>query len=90
MYLKAKEKCSLKQLEKKNPSKIFEAGNGEDSSKLRLVGKRGSDSEIEIPTGVTVIDEETNKIIGELNKENETCLVAQGGKVDQVQKIVLY
>lgn len=79
VYLKTKEKCSLREIWKKNPTKIIEAGNGEDSSKVRLVGRRGADREIEVPTGVTVIDEETNKIIGELNKEDETCLVAYGG-----------
>ena len=63
----------------KNPSKIIEAGSGEDSSKIRLVGRRGTDSEIEIPCGVTVIDKETEKIVGELNQEDETCLVASGG-----------
>lgn len=79
--MKAKEKCSLKELWKKNPTKIIDAGNGEDSSKVRLVGRRGTDKELEVPTGITVIDQETNKILGELNHEDETCLVAQGGKI---------
>lgn len=34
---------------------------------------------VEVPTGVTVIDEESNKAIGELNAPGETCLVAGGG-----------
>jgi len=80
VVFKAKEKCTLKELWRKNPSKIIEARSGEDSSKVRLVGRRGADQEIEIPCGVTVIDNETSKIIGELNKEDETCLVASGGK----------
>lgn len=81
VFLKATEKCSLKELWRKNPSKSIEAGNGEDSSKMRLVGRRGTDQELEIPCGVTVIDNETSKVIGELNKEDETCLVASGGNL---------
>lgn len=81
VFLKATEKGSLKEIWRKNPSKSIEAGNGEDSSKMRLVGRRGTDHELEIPCGVTIIDRETSKVIGELNKENETCLVASGGNL---------
>lgn len=82
VYLKAVEKCSLKELWRKNPSKMIEARSGEDSNKMRLVGRRGADQELEIPCGVTVIDNDTSQIIGELNKEDETCLVASGGNFD--------
>lgn len=34
---------------------------------------------IAVPLGVTIIDEEARKIIGELNTAGETCLVAGGG-----------
>lgn len=34
---------------------------------------------IVVPTGVTIIDEEAKKTIGELNKEGDTCLIAGGG-----------
>lgn len=80
VFLKAKESSTLKLVWKKNPTKSIEAGHGEDSNKMRLVGRRGTDREIEIPTGVTIIDRETNKVLGELNQEEETCLVASGGR----------
>lgn len=53
--------------------------SGEDSNKARILGRRGADKKILVPKGVTIIDETSNKIIGELNKEGETCLVAGGG-----------
>lgn len=53
--------------------------NGEDSNKARILGRRGADLKIVVPTGVTIIDEEAKKIIGELNVDGEKCLVAGGG-----------
>ncbi|KAG5680746.1 hypothetical protein PVAND_010235 [Polypedilum vanderplanki] len=79
VFLKAKEDCTLKQLWKKYPTKVIEASNGEDSCKTRLVGRRGNDQEIHVPTGITIIDNEKNRIIGELNNQDETCIVAKGG-----------
>lgn len=83
VFLKAKEKSTLKQVWKKYPTREISACNGEDSSKVRLVGRRGEDREIQIPTGVTIIDEATGNIIVELNKEDDTCLVAGGGRMKQ-------
>ena len=79
VFFEAKEDVTLKQIWKKNPSKRISAGNGEDSNKARILGRRGADVKIEVPTGVTIIDEEARKIIGELNTPGETCLVAGGG-----------
>lgn len=58
--------------------KLF-LGNGEDSNKARILGRRGADLKVEVPAGVRIIDEEQRKIIGELNEEGETLLVAGGG-----------
>lgn len=44
------------------------------------MGRRGSDVIVEVPPGITVIDKESNQAIAELNKEEETLLVARGGK----------
>lgn len=60
---------------RKNPIK---AQSGEDSSKARILGRRGDDLKLKVPIGVTVFDE-TNQKIGELNEPGETCIVAQGG-----------
>lgn len=59
-------------------TKSAKAGNGEDSSKLRLLGRRGTDTVVEVPTGITVITEEGRKV-AELNKDGEKCIAAGGG-----------
>lgn len=46
---------------------------------MRILGRRGADLRVEVPPGVKIIDEEGRKIIGELNEEGETLLVAGGG-----------
>lgn len=46
---------------------------------MRFVGRRGADVTVKVPVGITIIDEEENKIIGELNEIDEKCLVAGGG-----------
>lgn len=79
VFCEATEDSTLRLIWKKNPSRRITAGNGEDSSKLRILGRRGLDLKLEVPTGITVIDEESNKVIGELNAPGETCLVAGGG-----------
>lgn len=46
---------------------------------MRILGRRGADLKVEVPPGVRIIDEEKRKIIGELNEEGDTLLVAGGG-----------
>lgn len=60
------------------PTKQVRAGNGEESSKLRLIGRRGEDVRVEVPVGVCIIDE-NGKTIGELNDASSHCIVAGGG-----------
>ena len=79
IVFKAKDDATLKQLWKKFPSKRIIAGNGEDSSTVRILGRRGADLVVEVPPGLTVIDEDGRKIIGEINEEGETLLAAGGG-----------
>lgn len=52
--------------------------NGEDSSKARILGRRGADSVVAVPIGITVLDEHKRKI-ADLNKIGESCIVAGGG-----------
>lgn len=59
------------------PDKRISAGHGEDSSKQRLLGRRGVDRRIEVPTGVSV--EHNGKVLCELNDLDATCIVAGGG-----------
>lgn len=59
---------------------MIRAGMGEDSSKTRILGRRGHDIEVEVPTGVAIYDtSSTRTLLGELNNPGETCLVAGGG-----------
>ncbi|XP_014250793.1 GTP-binding protein 10 homolog [Cimex lectularius] len=70
--------ATFKDILKKNRSKRFIAGHGENSSSKRILGKKGSDLTIQIPLGVTVYDEAGSKI-GEVNKEGEKVLLSEGG-----------
>lgn len=61
----------------RSPTKRIQAGHGEESSKQRLLGRRGVDRRVEVPIGVTVIDD--GKVIGDLNEAETHCIVARGG-----------
>lgn len=63
---------------RRNPTKQIRAGNGEESSKSRLLGRRGQDVCVEVPVGVTIFDGDGKKL-GELNNESSECVVARGG-----------
>ncbi len=51
--------------------------NGEGSNRN---GKNAEDIIIKVPLGTTVIDTDTNLIIGDLTRENDEVVVAQGGR----------
>lgn len=59
-------------------SRLIQAKGGEDSSKVRILGRRGEDVTIEVPPGITVYNAD-RKVIGELNEVDETCIAAGGG-----------
>lgn len=54
------------------------ARNGEDSTKHRLIGKRGADVVVQVPTGITIIDEKGQEI-AELNNVGDKVIAAGGG-----------
>lgn len=56
----------------------IKAQSGEDSSKARILGRRGDDFVLKVPTGITIFDEKNEKI-GELNSNGDKCIVASGG-----------
>lgn len=56
----------------------MKAQSGEDSSKARILGRRGDDLKVSVPIGVTVFDEKNQKI-AELNEPGDTCIAATGG-----------
>nr|ACB73282.1 hypothetical protein [Rhinolophus ferrumequinum] len=78
VWVVAHNKMTLKQLKDKYPKKRFVAGEGANSRVSALKGSKGKDCEIPVPVGISVTDE-NGKIIGELNKEKDRILVAEGG-----------
>lgn len=59
-------------------AKILKGGTGEDSSKARILGRRGADSVVAVPVGITILDENKQKI-AELNAVGDSCIAAGGG-----------
>lgn len=51
--------------------------NGKGANKT---GESGKDTIIKVPTGTTIIDDETSLVICDLVKNNERCVVCTGGK----------
>ncbi|XP_053666543.1 GTP-binding protein 10 homolog [Anopheles marshallii] len=78
VYFVAKEGKSLRDVVTKHPNKRVVAGNGEESSKARILGRRGMDQKVEVPVGIRVLDQETG-IISELDEEGKSYLAAGGG-----------
>ncbi|XP_007938020.1 GTP-binding protein 10 [Orycteropus afer afer] len=78
VWVVAEKNMTLKQLKDKYPQKRFVAGGGANSRVSALKGSKGKDCEIPAPIGISVTDE-NGKIIGELNKEKDRILVAEGG-----------
>ncbi|XP_063099160.1 GTP-binding protein 10 [Cavia porcellus] len=78
VWVVAHKKITLKQLKDRYPQKRFVAGGGTNSRINALKGSKGKDCEIPVPVGISVTDE-NGKIIGELNKEEDRLLVAEGG-----------
>ncbi|KAG8507843.1 GTP-binding protein 10 [Galemys pyrenaicus] len=78
VWVVAHNKMTLKQLKDKHPKKRFVAGEGANSRVSALKGSKGKDCEIPVPVGISITDED-GKIIGEVNKEKDRLLVAEGG-----------
>nr|CAD7403056.1 unnamed protein product [Timema cristinae] len=57
VYVMAKEEGDLKSVSKKHSSKRVLAGHGGHSHKNRVLGCPGEDQYVEVPLGVTIIDE---------------------------------
>lgn len=60
--------------------RLFEAENGEKGMGQQCTGKKGEDLVIKVPIGTTVIDSETEEVIGDLIKDGEKLCVAKGGQ----------
>jgi GTP-binding protein len=60
--------------------KHYKAENGEEGRGAKKHGKRGEDAWIKVPPGTIIKDIESNKILVDLTKEDQTYVVAKGGK----------
>ncbi|CAG5011186.1 unnamed protein product [Parnassius apollo] len=78
VYCIGNENANLKNILTKYRAKTINAGHGEDSRKTKIVGNPGSDVKLEVPLGVTVYRED-GKVLGSIDKEGETVIVARGG-----------
>lgn len=58
----------------------YKAENGKPGQGQQKTGRSGEDLYIKVPVGTTVIDEDTQEVIGDLVEEGQTLLVARGGK----------
>jgi len=60
--------------------KHFVAENGQPGKGKKMHGKNGEDLIIYVPVGTVVKDAKTGKVICDLVKEGQRCVVAKGGK----------
>ncbi|XP_050101645.1 GTP-binding protein 10 homolog [Anopheles aquasalis] len=79
VYFVAKDGTSLRDVVAKFSNKRIVAGNGEESSKARILGRRGTDQRVEVPLGIRVLDDLEGTVVGELDEEGKSCLAAGGG-----------
>lgn len=57
----------------------FKAETGEDGSGRNCTGKKGHDLILPVPAGTTVVDVDTDEVLGDLTHPGERLTVAQGG-----------
>ncbi|WP_263078261.1 Obg family GTPase CgtA [Endozoicomonas sp. Mp262] len=57
----------------------YEAESGEQGRGRNCTGAKGSNIELKVPVGTTIVDDETEEVIGDLTREGQKLKVAQGG-----------
>lgn len=57
----------------------YQAESGEPGRGRNCTGAKGSDIELKVPVGTTVVDDETEEVIGDLTHIGQRIKVAQGG-----------
>lgn len=78
IYMKGSKVKDLMGVAVQYPERKIRAEHGGNSIEKRLLGVRGTDIVVEVPCGVRAITDD-KLIIGEVNKINETVLLARGG-----------
>ncbi|MGB0359835.1 MAG: Obg family GTPase CgtA [Endozoicomonas sp.] len=59
--------------------KHYQAQGGEGGSGRNCTGAKGADIELKVPVGTTVVDNDTEEVIGDLTQVGQRIKVAQGG-----------
>ncbi|MFE8072825.1 GTPase ObgE [Marinobacteraceae bacterium S3BR75-40.1] len=57
----------------------FKAETGEDGKGRNCSGRKGQDLELPVPVGTTVVDVDTEEVLGDLTESGQRLVVAQGG-----------
>ncbi|MEC8810424.1 MAG: Obg family GTPase CgtA [Pseudomonadota bacterium] len=60
--------------------RIFKARRGEGGSGRNCTGASGEDLVLKVPVGTTVVDEDTEEVLGDLLKAGDQFVVAKGGR----------
>ena len=60
--------------------RLFKARTGETGAGRDQFGKKGEDLRINVPLGTIISDAETGEFIGDVTREGEELLIAQGGR----------
>jgi GTPase len=58
----------------------YRAGSGESGRGKDQTGAKGDDLYIKVPLGTSIFDDETEDYIGDINEDNDTLLIASGGR----------
>lgn len=61
-------------------NKLIKSENGKHGSGKRQNGRSGEDLIVRVPEGTTIIDLDTNLLIGDLTKKGDQVVVATGGR----------
>jgi len=59
---------------------LYRAGNGQPGSGRNKTGAKGQDKRIKVPVGTSVVDEETLETLGDIVREGQELVVAEGGR----------
>ena len=57
----------------------YQARNGHGGASRNKTGAAGESINVKVPVGTTVVDEETQEVVGDLSLSGQTLLVANGG-----------
>lgn len=60
--------------------RAFRGENGQPGGGKDCTGRGGVDLYVPVPIGTTILDEDTDEVLGDLTADGQTLLVARGGK----------